>query len=125
MFGELKLMYPEIFGTEAMAHNTATKKYLLSKLDEIIEDKSDTLDVDLKRLVHYMKITPFHGKDNEEIKYERSFDDLCVMMAQNTNRDIKIMTTREFYALYAWLKNKSIQDELRLQKSRQRGGRKR
>jgi len=41
----------------------------------------------------------FAGKENEELRYDKSFEKNCVVLGQYYNKPVKECTTREYFTL--------------------------
>ena len=114
IFSELKAFYPDVFHSSLLNYTYAVYTYLESWLDEIAEVNNEK-DLALKRLAHYTQADKFSGSKSMEVAYEKNFDEICIVLNQNTSSDIREKTVREFYALYDFLEKQSR--EAHIQKS--------
>ena len=63
---------------------------------------------DLKeRLVLFIKPKVFTGNDGVEVRHDKDFETMCLMLTKETGRDAKQMTVLEYYNAYEWLVKKS------------------
>ena len=54
-----------------------------------------------------IKPKKFEDKRNFEIEYENSFEKTCIMLSKETNKDVKQMTVREYFALVEFVKERN------------------
>jgi len=54
-----------------------------------------------------MKIKNFYGKESEELKYDKNFEQNCIVMAQHSNKPIKDLTVKEYFALIQHVNDKN------------------
>lgn len=75
------------------------KQRTILQLKGIIEDKEYTeeiADIDLSLLKSY-KPGIFTGKNSFELKYDKQFESLCMLIGQKANLNAKQMTVLQFY----------------------------
>lgn len=75
------------------------KQRTILQLKGIIEDKKYTkeiADIDLSLLKSY-KPGIFTGKNSFELKYDKQFESLCMLVGQKANLNAKQMTVLQFY----------------------------
>lgn len=97
---ELETYFPENFDSakEKETYDKIKQRTIL-QLKGIIEDKdyADKIaDIDLSLLKSY-KPGVFTGKDSFELKYDKQFESLCMLVGQKANLDAKQMTVLQFY----------------------------
>ena len=73
----------------------------MNVLDGIIEgkdytDENEKIDASVRRS---MKIKNFYGNDSEELKYDKDFELYCIILSKYTNKHVKELSTKEFFAL--------------------------
>lgn len=65
-------------------------------------------DDEIKRIEQYfvnqIKPKEFTGPGSLELKIERDYEKLCIVLEKHTTRDVKRMTVKEFYALLSYIK---------------------
>jgi len=65
-------------------------------------------DEEIKKIEKYfvsqIKPKDFTTSANVELKLERDFEKLCIVLEKHTNRDVKRLTVKEFYALLSYIK---------------------
>ncbi len=81
----------------------------------IIEDR----EPDTERIDNYfasqIKPKTFYGRRNEELLYEKSFEQNCILLAQYSNESVKDSTTKEYFALIDYY-NKMAREQPRNKK---------
>lgn len=97
---ELETYFPENFDSakEKETYDKIKQRTIL-QLKGIIEDKdyaNEIADIDLSLLKSY-KPGVFIGKDSFELKYDKQFESLCMLVGQKANLDAKQMTVLQFY----------------------------
>jgi len=105
---ELKLYFPAIF-EDASLKEYYDKLKVRTKvvLDGIIEGKD--IDEELEKidfeLLSYSKPKVFSGKDSEEIKFDKQFENMCLLIGQKLNKDAKLMNVLEYYNAFDYIRN--------------------
>ena len=78
-------------------------------LDCILIADTDERKAEIERLtdelVMFTKPKNFVGRDSVEISYDKQFEDMCLVMAQNLNKDPKKFNVMEFYNAYHYIKD--------------------
>lgn len=97
---ELETYFPDNFDSakEKMMYEKIKQRTIL-QLKGIIEDKEYTeeiADIDLSLLKSY-KPGIFTGKNSFELKYDKQFESLCMLVGQKANLNAKQMTVLQFY----------------------------
>jgi len=76
------------------------KEKNLKQLESIISGKEDP---SIEKIDEYfgsmIKPKNFYGPQNEELRHDKSFEKNCILLAQYSNTDVKICTTKEYFAL--------------------------
>jgi len=54
----------------------------------------------------------FYGRENYELRYDKSFEKNCIILASYSNKDVKKCTTKEYFALLEH-HNKQIKSQRR------------
>ncbi len=69
-------------------------------LESIISGKEDP---SIKKIddyfAYYIKPKNFYGRQSAELKYDKSFEQNCIVLAQYSNKQVKDSTTKEYFAL--------------------------
>jgi hypothetical protein len=77
----------------------------------IIEDDSDDKKKEAEkireRLVLFNRPKVFTGKDGIEVRHDKEFETMCLLITKETGRDAKVMTTLEFYNAYEYMRENS------------------
>lgn len=98
---ELELYFPQDFLNlrEKEVYDRLKRRTLLV-LEGIIEEKANAEEI--AKIDDYFfslhKPNSFSGEESVEIKYDKQFESLCVLIAQKTSLNAKSMTTLEFYS---------------------------
>lgn len=107
---ELKLYFPAIFEDSSLKeYYDKLKVRTKIVLDGIIEDK-DVFE-ELERidfsLLNYSKPKCFIGKESEEIKFDKQFENMCLLIGQKLNKDAKLMNVLEYYNAFDYIRNEN------------------
>jgi hypothetical protein len=107
---ELKLYFPAIFEDSSLKeYYDKLKVRTKVVLEGIIEDK-DVFD-ELERidfsLLNYSKPKCFIGKESEEIKFDKQFENMCLLIGQKLNKDAKLMNVLEYYNAFDYIRNEN------------------
>lgn len=98
---ELELYFPQEFlsSREKEVYDKLKRRTQLV-LERILEDKNNAEDV--HKIDDYFfslyKPNSFSGEESAEIKYDKQFESLCVLIAQKTSLNAKDMTVLQFYS---------------------------
>lgn len=105
---ELTLYFPEQFesATEKEYYDTM-KRRTQAMLDAILQgdtqERQDVIEKLTDELVCFVKPRSFVGAGSAEIEYDKQFEDMCLVMAQQLNQDPKRMTVMEFYNAHRFI----------------------
>ena len=107
---ELKLYFPAIFEDSSLKeYYDKLKVRTKVVLEGIIEDR-DVFD-ELERidfsLLNYSKPKCFIGKESEEIKFDKQFENMCLLIGQKLNKDAKLMNVLEYYNAFDYIRNEN------------------
>lgn len=107
---ELKLYFPAIFEDSTLKeYYDKLKIRTRVVLDSILEDKD--IDEELERidfsLLNYSKPKCFIGKESEEIKFDKQFENMCLLIGQKLNKDAKLMNVLEYYNAFDYIRNEN------------------
>lgn len=101
-------MYPDVF-----SRTSITQAYIemhetsLKILKEIIAGSAPGEEVFEKMILKQTEPLNFSGKNSVEIKYQRDYEELCIKLSSYTTRDVKLISTKEFYALLSYAKKEN------------------
>ena len=77
-------------------------------LEAVTEGDTDERKAEIERMtdemVMFVKPKKFSGRDSAEIKYDKQYDELCLMMSQHLHQDPKKYTVLEYYNAYNFIK---------------------
>lgn len=107
---ELNTYFPEFFDSakEKEAYDKLKQRALLV-LDGIINDKKNTQEIAEidDYLLSLSKPKQFIGTKSTEVLYNKQFENMCILIAQKTNLNPKILTVLEFYTTLDQLKKQA------------------
>lgn len=107
---ELELYFPEDFinPKEKEVYDKLKRRTLLV-LEGIKTGEKKTSEIDEidDYLFSLHKPSSFSGSSSAEIKYDKQFETMCVLIAQKTNMDAKSMTVLQFYSALDNMKNQA------------------
>lgn len=124
---ELEAYYPDTFNmssaeqrnkAQLIQYNKLCLKIIMAKSDEEREELKEKAQALIERLYKMHRVLPFVGKDNYEIKYDKTFESGCMAIAQETGMDPYKLTVLQFYGL---LENISKQAKQKLKASKKHG----
>ena len=109
---ELGLYFPRLFD------DVMTREYydILKRLtvtmlarmaDGDSEERKKEAEEFRERLVLFQKPKVFTGHDGLEVRHDKDFETMCLMITKETGRDAKTMTVLEYYNAYEYLKEKA------------------
>lgn len=105
---EMALYFPSFF------NDTVTKEYYSTLIrhtklvlrglayEEDLDSEIDSLE---KQLLSYHEPKVFDGKGGEEVKFDKSFEAMCLGLADNLNVNAKKYTVMEYYSAFEYLKD--------------------
>lgn len=75
------------------------KRKVLLELESLIDsvDNFDTIDQLNTELLTLNKPLPFQGPESFEVKADKQFNDLGILIAKSLNLDVKVLTVFQFY----------------------------
>ena len=98
---ELELYFPEEFinAKEKEAYDRLKSRTLLV-LEGVIKGKDISSDINAidDYLFNLHKPKSFIGNESIEIKYDKQFESMCLIISQKTNQDARKMTVLQFYS---------------------------
>ena len=98
---ELEVYFPEEFinPREKEAYDRLKRRTLLV-LEGVTEEKDNTSEIDDidTYLFNLHKPKSFAGGESVEIKYDKQFETMCMLISQKTNMNGRAMTTLQFYS---------------------------
>lgn len=120
---ELELYFPQEFfsGKEKEVYDKLKRRTLLV-LERITEEK-DNAD-EIRKIDDYFfslyKPSSFDGEESAEIKYDKQFESLCILIAQKTSLDAKNMTTLQFYNALDTIRKQTEAEQKALKKHKKK-----
>lgn len=117
---ELALYFPALFNdVKTREFFDLLKRHTVTNLMRIIEDDSEEKKKEAEkireRLVLFNRPKVFTGNDGVEVRHDKEFETMCLLITKETGRDAKVMTTLEFYNAYEYLRenNRKRQNKAR------------
>lgn len=110
---ELSLYFPSLFDdVTTREYYDILKRLTLTNLARIAEGDSEEKKAQVEelreRLVLFQKPKVFTGYDGLEVKHDKEFETMCLMITKETGRDAKGMTVLEYYNAYEYLREKAL-----------------
>lgn len=123
---ELMLYFPKLYeDSDAKDFFDKVRRRTLLVLKNIVAGvpvPDGTKDVDdiTTELITYTRPQIFAGSDSIEIKFDRQFENLCLMLSGQLNVKPKEYTVMEFYNAFEFLKEKAKNEEKAAKQARTR-----
>ena len=96
------------------------KEKNIKQLEVLISGKEDpTIEQIDKYFALYIKPKNFHGAGSAELKYDKSFEQNCILLSEYSNKSVKDSTVKEYFALLDYY-NKLIKEQQRNQGKRKK-----
>lgn len=114
---QLTLYFPKVFEDSSVKEfYDIIRKRTLLVLGNIIAgnenpETCDEVEKITTELITYSNPQIFNGPESAEIRFDREFENLCIMLSQNLNVKPKEYTVLEFYNAFEFLKNKNKEAE--------------
>ena len=87
------------------------KRLTLNLLTQVAEGTSEErrqqAEAMREQLVLFSKPKVFTGHDGIEVRHDKEFETMCLLITKETGRDAKAMTTLEYYNAYEYIREKS------------------
>lgn len=124
---ELEAYYPETFNlstseqrnrTLLIRYNKLSLRLILTENEDEREELKAQIQSLIERLYKQYQVISFVGKDNYEIKHDKTFESSCLAIAQETGLDPYKLTVLQFYGL---LENLHKQAKQKLKASKKHG----
>lgn len=106
---ELQMYFPQSFDDATVKeYFDELRRRTMLMLDSIIEgdtdDKQREIDEITMLLLTYNRPQSFAGTDNMEIQHDKSFENMCLLIAQHLHVDAKKYTVLEYYNAFEYIK---------------------
>lgn len=105
---ELSLYFPRLSeeGTAVKEYYEELQNYALLLVDSIIDGKDRSAEIEEAETSLIMQDKPniFTGTDSLEIKYDKQFENTCLIIAQHLNIDAKTYTVLEYYNAFDYVR---------------------
>lgn len=102
---ELSLYFPSLFNdVRTREYYDMLKRLTLAKIEEITGEGTEERTKDIEtQLVLFSKPKTYTGNDGLEVKHDKEFESMCIVITKETGREAKKMTTLEYYNAYEWV----------------------
>lgn len=110
---ELRLYFPRLFDDAAVKeYYDQIKQRTIVVLRTIIngkatEEEQKEIDDITSALITYFNPQTFTGSDSVEIKHDKQFENMCLILAQTLHVDPKKFTTLEYYNAFEYIKEQA------------------
>ena len=109
---ELGVYFPALFDdASTREYYDILKRLTQTTLEMVAEGDSDErqkqVDDLREKLVLFSKPRVFTGHDGLEVRHDKDFETMCLMITKETGRDAKGMTVLEYYNAYEYLREKA------------------
>ncbi|MGL5980414.1 MAG: hypothetical protein ACRCZY_05965 [Phocaeicola sp.] len=104
---EIELYFPSQFDDIAIReYYDRLRKRTLLQLDEIIHENNNDKEIGLidDFLLSLCKPKLFSGRDSVEIKYEKQFEDMCILLTKELSVDVDKLSVLQYYNSFEYLK---------------------
>lgn len=108
---DLRLYFPKLFDDAAVKeYYDQLRKRTLLVLHSVINGKATEKETDeinklTTLLITYFNPKIFQGSESVEIKHDKDFEDMCLVISQNLHVDPKKFTVLEYYNAFEYLKD--------------------
>lgn len=118
---DLKLYFPKVF-TDGGHKNflDLLRRRALLQVSAIVngEDNKDAIDKVTRDIYAVQSVKVFIGEDSDEIRFDKQFTDMCLLLSKEFGGDVKKYTTMEFYTAFERLDRQN--EEIKKLKNRKR-----
>jgi hypothetical protein len=104
---ELGVYFPTFFSDVVQKEILSNfKEKVILQLDSIIKDvdNNDRIDKIDHYLLTFNKPHIFTGANGDEVKYDKNFEELCILVQNETRINIDVLTIFQFYTILEYLK---------------------
>lgn len=84
-----------------------TVNMLMQIADGTDDERTKQAEAMREQLVLFSKPKVFTGKDGVEVRHDKEFETMCLLISKETGRDAKDMNVLEYYNAYEYLREKS------------------
>lgn len=100
---ELLAYFPSQFeDTRSKEYYDLLRRRTLAIVDALVEGDMESRESEIRdfsvQLIEYTRPQRFGGRDNMEIRYDKNFESMCIVMSQRLNANPKQYTVMEYYA---------------------------
>lgn len=120
----LQTYFPKVFNdSSSKNYLDMMRKRALLQVEQMVkgEDHAEEIRKITEDLFSTSSPHSFSGSESEEIKFDKQFEDMCLVMAKEFGGDIKKYTTMEFYSAFERLLKQSEENK-KLMNRRKRNG---
>jgi hypothetical protein len=100
IYAELETYFPEIFtNVLSVAFWSKVKQRTLKILEGILNDTEVDLESTDKYFANMIQPKKLTGRMTDEIRYDNSFEQNCIVLSKFINQPAKTLTTKEYFTL--------------------------
>lgn len=109
----MRLYFPRLFDDAALKeYYDKLKKRTIVVLRTIIDGRAteaDAKEIDsiTAELITYFNPQVYSGSDGVEIKHDRQFENMCLILSQNLHVEPKRFTVLEYYNAFEYIKEQA------------------
>lgn len=113
---ELLLYFPALFDdVRTREYYDIVKRLTLTMLEQVCEgtteERKEKADKMHQQLLLFSRPKVFTGHDGLEVRHDKDFETMCLVISQETGADAKRMTVLEYYNAYEYIKQKAKKGE--------------
>ena len=105
---EMRLYFPQLFeSAKEKEYYDILKRLAQARINTVTGKKGEDVEELTTKLMTYSKPQIFSGTDSVELRYEKEFERLCLLISGELNVQPKQMNVKEFYTAYEIMKERS------------------
>lgn len=113
IYEDLETFFPAHFSNPlSQSYWRQQKQKIVAQLKSIIDgvDRSEEIEKIDKLTSNQIKVKDFMGNESEEVKYDKQFEQNCIILAPYTNQPVKTLTVKEYFNLIKFVNDKTKAD---------------
>lgn len=114
---ELKLYFPKLFEDATLKeYYDQLKARTMLILKTIIaekptEEEAQKIDSITEKLITYFNPDTFSGSDGLEVRHDRNFENMCLIISKSLHADPKKFTVLEFYNAFEYIRDEARENK--------------
>ena len=118
---DLTLYFPSMFDdVRTREYYDTLKRLTVTLLEQITdgdtEERKERAEKLRESLILFVNPKVFTGHDGVEVRHDKDFETMCLMITKETGRDAKRMTVLEYYNAYEYISKKAKNERKRQNK---------